>query len=103
VSSPMTASATFRGSPYLPMTSLASPTVITLAWTFTCFELGVRSRTFVRVFSISSPLRVSRCRCRSPKPLAHLGAAHVQKRERGARKRAAGLGILRQNHASHHI
>src|SRR5208283_1823095 len=53
----------FLGSPNLPMTSLASPTLITLASTFTCFEFGVRSRTFVRGLStISGRLffRVSR-------------------------------------------
>src|SRR5208282_1551350 len=63
VSSPTTASQTFLGSPNLPMTSLASPTLITLASTFTCFEFGVRSRTFVRGLStISGRLffRVSR-------------------------------------------
>ena len=51
VSSPTTASHTFRGSPNLPITSFGSPMLITLASTFTCFEFGVRSRTLVRGLS----------------------------------------------------
>src|SRR3989304_9051769 len=64
VSSPTVASTSFRGLPYLGVISRGSPALAPFAVRFACFDVGIRSLTFVIGFS-SMFSRFSFCRTKA--------------------------------------